>query len=173
MKRDKIIEILLVIILLVLVFLMIILGLTLENSSKNPVSKRISNSYYQIDNSENNYYVVKNYPKNTYLKEIEHFESKNTPLGDDLSETKDYKSYGKHTKKYELGFYVDTYNVYVHNLEKGDYFRVRFYFKDYEGIEKTYDLRKYISHDEEEIFYFRDICKDKYKYPQWSYKIFN
>jgi len=71
-----------------------------------------------------------------------------------------------------LGFYVDTYKIYVYNEGSGDYFTVRFYFEDYAGHEKSYDVRKYVSHNDEELFYYRDISKDKYEYYKWSYKVF-
>ena len=176
MERERIIEVLLVMTFVVIVFIMMLIGLTLGNSTKT-TSKTTFNTYNTIDNSEKNYYEYKEIHP-TYIKyikdeSIKHWEPKKTYIWNDWDyNPKNYDSYGKHIKTYELGYYVDTYKVYVYNEGPGDYFTVKFYFENYEGHERSYDIRKYISHNDEELFYYRDISKDRYEYYKWKYKVF-
>ena len=109
--------------------------------------------------------------KNNYYYDYSPKEKHILDWGEDYN-YKDYDSYGKHVKEDKSGFYADTYKVYVSNDGPGDYFTVRFYFEDYWGHEKTHDMRKYIGFDNEKVFYFRDICKDKDEYYNWRYKVF-
>lgn len=178
MERERIIEILLAMILLVLVFFMIVVGLAIGDSQKN-TSKTIINSYNTIDTSEKNYYQNKEIVRPiVYYKETDRdWETKKTYIWDNWYKNpldeKDYRSYGRHTKTYEMNSYVDVFKIYVYNQGPSKYFTVRLYFEDYEGNEKSYDIRKYIKHDEEKTFYFRDISNDKYEYYRWKYKIFD
>jgi len=172
MERERVIEVLLAMILLVLVFLMMLIGLTLGDSSKH-TSKVIANSYNTVDNSKTVYYEDKEVVRPiVYYKEVPRSKYSEDHEWEDWSYYwKDYDSEGKHTKTYEMGAYVDTFKVYVYNKGDGDYFTVRFYFEDYEGHKRSYDVRRYLEHNEEKMFYYRDISKDKYEYYRWSYKV--
>ena len=53
----------------------------------------------------------------------------------------------------------------------GDYFKVKFYFEDCWGHEKSHEMRKYVGYDDENIFYFRDVNSESDKYCDWRYEV--
>ena len=122
-------------------------------------------------------YYVKNYNKSpcsrtkkAYYYNYEPKEKHLWDWGEDIK-YKDYDSYGRHIKEDKKAYYADTYRVYVYNDGKGDYFTVRFYFEDYWGNEKIYDMRKYIGFEKEGLFYFRDLTKESDEYYNWRYEV--
>jgi len=126
---------------------------SLQNYEKHP--------YFGRKPAENIYYYKDYEPLKSYALDWEVWNEK--------SNSKDYDSFGKHTKEKNWEFYADTYKVYVYNEGQGDYFTVTFYFEDYWGNEKIYEDRKYIRHNDERMFYFRDINSESDKYYEWMY----
>jgi len=131
---------------------------------KKTYVKDYDKKYYKSYNKGKKYYYYNNYePKKDYVWDWDEW--------DERSYSKDYDHFGKHTKDKSWGFDTDTYRVYVYNDGPGDYFKVKFYFEDCWGGEKTYDMRKYVGHDDENIFYFRDINSEPDKYCDWRYEV--
>ncbi|MFA5953697.1 MAG: hypothetical protein WC812_03825 [Candidatus Pacearchaeota archaeon] len=177
MEKENLIKIILGMMVFVLILIAILIGFNIGHS-KNPTTiNTISDSYNSIDNSKT-YYVSeksRNFQASNYEPKEFYFVndwSKWDPFNTQNHE-QNYDSTGKHTKEYSLGIYTDTYKVYVYNYGSEGYFTVRFYFEDYEGNLRTYDLRKYLYHNDEELFYFRDLSHDKYEYYKWAYKVFD
>jgi len=177
MEIEKVIKVLLGMMFLVLILIIVLVCLIVGNSEKNIPQKIIINSYNTIDNPNKVYY------QNDPFEEVTYSRAQNEEITQkvyawenwgekSIKDPKDYDSRGKHIKTYEAGFYVDTYKVYIQNRALGDYFTVRFYFEDYAGNERSYDIRKYITHNDEQLFYYRDISKDRYKYYDWRYVVY-
>ncbi len=191
MERDRAIEMLIGLVFIVLVFIMILIGLNFGNSKST--SSVISNSYNTVNShnivqtpqnqnvatketitviqkpTQKTYYYIKDRDRR-YYSEYEPIKKHIWDWGTDYSD-RNYDSYGRHIKEDKSGYYADTYRVYVYNEGKGDYFTVRFYFEDYWGNEKTYDMRKYVGFKDEGLFYFRDVCKERDQYHNWRYKV--
>ncbi len=71
-----------------------------------------------------------------------------------------------------LGNDIHRYEVYVKNREyTGGYFKVRFYFEDYYGREKSESVTYYVPAREEKLFLFKDISPDRYEYRSWWYEV--
>lgn len=163
-------------ILLILVFIMILVGIVFDQQAETK-TVQTNNQKTVISNSYNNYntytthnsYVVKNYEKK-YHKEVL-WEGKDC-LKDPERKAYCYDSYGKHERNYMFGTYANTYRVYVKNDCEGYYFKVKFYFKNKYGDTEIKTIRKYVSSGEKELFYYRDISKDKNEYYSWKYKVF-
>ena len=124
-----------------------------------------NNKYYSYSDGENKgYYHYNNYqPKKDYVWDWNEWDKR--------SYSKDYDSFGKHSLDKSWGFYTDTYKVYIYNDGPGDYFKVDFYFEDCWGHEKNYEMRKYAGHEDENIFYLRDINSESDKYCDWRYVV--
>ena len=134
---------------------------------KDTDSDKTNKKYYYVHSPSKNprgYYSHNNYePKGDYVWDWNEW--------DERSYSKDYDSFGKHTLDKTWAFDTDTYKVYVYNDGPGDYFKVNFYFEDCWGHEKSYEMRKYISNGEENLFYFRDINSESDKYCDWRYVV--
>jgi len=118
--------------------------------------------------SDSKPYVVDRYP---YAREYY--------VRNDLRYTKSndgylrYDDWGRRNRvKGIFGNDIDRYEVYVGNKGyTGGYFKVNFYFKDYYGRIRTESTSRYISPRGESRFVFKDISREKYNYPYWSYKV--
>lgn len=162
-----------------------------NNQPNNSPSYNVENSYNQ--NSYNNY-AAKPVAKNTSVTQTSVvYDNYRTIYLHDSDYTyrhvdydryynyyhskKDYKgyfSYGEH-KKTETVFnnYKDEFRVHVVNKGKEDrYFKVKFYFCDYEKNCFIENMQKYIHAGEEDVFNYVDIHAKRYKYYDWEYKVF-
>lgn len=153
-------------------FLLFAALVVIYGSESNPSSKQSApTSYTIIQNSYNedsynsypieNIRVSRNYEDYNYRDYSRH-------------RNDDYFSYGEH-KKEETFFnnYKDEFRVHVVNKGEEDrYFKVKFYFCDYEENCFIETMNKYIHAGEEEIFIYIDIHAKRYKYADWEYKVF-
>ena len=158
-KKENSLEISLGIVLILLLITIIILVFTILSSSN--INSKATAQAITITNSFNTNYYNQNENKISYYK--------NKFQNNDIS----FKHRGKYEEVIGLfGNEIDRYIVYVKNAEKsGEYFRVKFYFKDYYGDEATESITKYIAPDKEEKFVYQDIYSDKYKHNIWRYEV--
>ncbi len=177
MERDKTIEWIILMMFVLLVGILIIIFMNFSSSKITTTTNTyttILDSYNKIqqDTTPKVYYfdVCRDkkcdYPKTKKTRDVSPKPSYSP------KHYKDYDSWGNHKreKKSDL-YYIDTFEVYVKNYGHSNYFTLRFYFEDCWGEEKIYDVRKYIYSGEKELFYFRDVGRDKCEYGEWKYKI--
>lgn len=165
MENDKrIIELLLVLIFMAILLLTCVIVLT-QNKEENSASSVVSNSY-----NTNTYNTYPDIPKN----EVVYKYTKPVVYKKFYYDEFDYSSYGEHSREKDfIGTYVDEFCVYVRNQEyEENYFKVKFYFEDYSGEEFDESITRYIKAGEKEKFCFKDVQEEKYKYWDWSYKVF-
>ena len=174
-ERERIIELLLGLIFISILLLAVLFVLTSQPVGASTTT--ISNSYNTNSYNTNTYSPDKVSDTNTLYV----VNRNNVPVYKDFyyvenSYKKDqylkYYSYGKHTKEKDfIGGYVDKFNVYVRNVDKkSGYFKVKFYFEDYDGKKTTEIVTKYIRAGEKETF--TDVQFEKYKYHDWRYEVF-
>lgn len=165
MEKDRrIIELFLVLIFVALLLIASLIVLTEngKNSSNEVISNSYNtNTYIDYPNIPLREKVVYNYDNSVVYKKIDYKDF-------------DYTSYGEHSRKKDfIGTYIDEFCVYVRNKEQeGNYFKVKFYFEDFFGKEFDESITKYVKTKEKEEFCFRDVQEEKYKYWDWSYKVF-
>ena len=77
-----------------------------------------------------------------------------------------------HDKDY-FGNYKDEFKVTVVNKDyQGGYFKVQFYFCNYDNNCFSRTISKYIPAKEKKDFAYIDIQNERYKYSEWHYKVF-
>jgi len=180
MEKERVIEILLILILMVLIFIMVLIGLNVNSS------QTIITNSYNIDNSQTSTgktaQIVKEVPTRNSNLESYYDHSQIILLRENQDRyfsrnyfnkySENYDSWGRHIKKEFSNYYTDEFEVHIiNNGFEGKYYKVIFYFEDFYGHEKNYEMRKYVFPDEEKEFYFRDINRNKYAYDDWSYQV--
>lgn len=161
-EDRKLIIVFLGLILLVLILIAVLVGLNF--SGKN---------YSKSDSFDIHYNSVESEPLYTTSNKVVYNPDKYgfVVYNRDLWE---YSSYGKHSwEKDFVGTYIDEFEVVVKNEEReGNYFEVEFYFEDSDGDIFTENIVKYVRAGEREVFVYKDIQEEKYRYDDWGYKIF-
>ncbi|MCA9488181.1 MAG: hypothetical protein KC516_04440 [Nanoarchaeota archaeon] len=157
MERERILEYLVAMIFLVLIFIMILIGLSI-NTFKPNSSTTISNSYNNIEVSQPVQTVPKVQTNTIYYRER-------------YIREKDYRVWSEHDTNRDWDYYGEKYIVHIYNDGPSRYFTIRFYFEDYSGKVRSYDMRKYIFAGEEEKFYFNDYTRDRDYYYDWDYRV--
>ncbi|MCX6749668.1 MAG: hypothetical protein NTW17_02910 [Candidatus Pacearchaeota archaeon] len=84
-----------------------------------------------------------------------------------------YDSWSEYGKvKGIFGNDIARYDVYVKNKDyTGGYFKVIYYFEDYEDDISTESYNYYIGPREEKRFTFKDVTPSRYDYKKWGYEI--
>ena len=71
-----------------------------------------------------------------------------------------------------FGNNINNYEVYVDNLdEAGGYFKVVYYFEDPYGNVASDSMIHYISPRDENMFVYKDVSPNQYKYQRWWYTV--
>ena len=186
-NRERIVELLLGLIFICILLLGVFIVMN-EPNKKSSSSNSVSNSYntynynYQDQTKRTGYESSRDV---IYVKDVHHlgtyhhykdYDYKDRDYYDYYSRNERslrYSSYGKHTREKDFaGSYVDEFKVYVKNQDrKNGYFKVKFYFEDYDGNEFTETVTKYIRAGEREEIRFIDVQFEKYKYHDWRYKV--
>lgn len=171
MEKDRTIELIVLMMFVVLIGILIIVFMNFSESKINTTTNThttITNSFNKVqqDTTPKIYhYQEKCWNKKCYPPEPKKIYYKKTLFPD-------YDVWGNHKKEKRLDiYYIDTFEVYVKNHGKSDYFIVRFYFEDCWDEEKIYDIKHYVYSGETKKFYFRDINKDDCEYNKWKYRI--
>jgi len=180
MQNERIKELFLGLTLIIFLILLSVLVISIsDNSYSKKQSNVISNSYNvnspvnspQVSQKQqapsynyqrNRFYVTNrnvrhtrpssSYPKSTYLRYSDH-------------------AYQSRTKGI-FGNDINRYSVYVENHDyKGNYFTVRYYFKDYYGNVKTERITHHISPGKRKQFLLKDISPYGYDRVSWNYEI--
>ena len=84
-----------------------------------------------------------------------------------------YSSWSAYEMTYSvLGTPIADYNVYVKNEENlGGYFKVTYYFDDYDGTQESASETYYIGPHQQQKMVYKDVSPSEYKHGGWHYSV--
>ena len=112
---------------------------------------------YRMIDSRNDYYLEKNVNSRETVSERNLYFN-------DYSQLREVEGV--------LGNRVNNYEVYVANEDyNGGYFKVTFYFEDYNGNVDDESVTQYIDPQGEKRFFYKDVSPSDYKVENWWYSV--